>query len=246
MAFRPTVSFRVLLPLLLCWLACSAAWARTAPTLEPFEASFDVLDDGKRVGRATLSLKREGEHWVFTTDTTGERGMAGFLGARIHEQSRFRYEQGQLRSLDYRYRQKISFRERTRRIDFDWSTRRAREDDGKRRAEYALPATAIDRHLAVLALMLDLSAGRKTLEHPVAYKGEVEAWRFRESGRERLNTPAGALETVRLERVRENAARRTISWHAESMGWLPVRIEQIEPDGERYTLMLVRMQRGRS
>ncbi|MCU0754208.1 MAG: DUF3108 domain-containing protein [Xanthomonadales bacterium] len=220
------------------------ALARTLPTLEPFQASFDVLDDGKRVGRATLSLKREGEVWIFTTDTTGERGMAGFLGAKIHEQSRFRYERGQLQSLDYRYRQKISFRERTRRIDFDWASRRAREDDGKRRSEYALPDAAIDRHLAVLALMLDLSAGRSSFTHPVAYKGEVEAWRFRNGGRERLTTPDGPLDAIKLERIRENAARRTVSWHAESMGWLPVRIEQIEPDGERYTLTLVRMQRG--
>lgn len=205
-----------------------------------------MLDDGKRVGRATLSLKRDGELWVFTTDTIGDRGMAGFLGAKIHEQSRFRYDGGRLRSLDYRYRQKISFRERTRRIDFDWTHRRAREDDGKRRFEYALPDATIDRHLAVLALMLDLSAGRSAFAHPVAYKGEVESWRFRDAGRERLSTPDGALETVRLERVRENAARRTVSWHAAALGWLPVRIEQVEPEGDRYTLSLVRMQRGRS
>lgn len=234
-------SLRLLLILSLsCWLGSTPL---TAATLSPFTARFDFLDDGQRVGRATLTLRREGRDWVFTTDTQGERGLAGFLGAKIHEQSRFRESGGQLSGLSYRYRQKISFRERKRSIDFDWSARRAREDDGKTRSEYALTGATIDRHMAVLALMLDLGAGRNTFAHPVAYKGQVESWRFRQSGRERLNTPAGALDTVRLERVRDNAARRTVSWHAESLGWLPVRIEQVEPDGERYTLALVAIDR---
>lgn len=220
------------------------AHARPA-SLSPFTASFDVLDGGKRVGSATLTLRRDGPDWVFTTDTQGERGLAGFLGAKIHEQSRFRVSRGQLTSLAYRYRQKISFRERTRSIDFDWTTRRAREDDGKTRSEYALADAVIDRHIAVLALTLDLAAGRREHQHPVAYKGEVETWRFRREGTERLNTPAGALDTVRLARVRENVGRRTVSWHAESLGWLPVRIEQVEPDGARYTLALTRIDRGR-
>lgn len=234
-------SLRLLLILSLSgWLASTPL---SAATLSPFTARFDVLDDGKRVGRATLTLRREGSDWIFTTDTQGERGLAGFLGAKIQEESRFREANGQLSGLSYRYRQKISFRDRKRSIDFDWATRRAREDDGKNRSEYALSEATIDRHIAVLALMLDLGAGRKTFAHPVAYKGEVEAWRFRQTGRERLDTPTGALDTVRLERIRDNATRRTVSWHAETLGWMPVRIEQVEPDGERYTLALVSVER---
>jgi hypothetical protein len=40
--------------------------------------------------------------------------------------------------------------------------------------------------------------------------------------------------------LRENSERSTLSWHAARWSFLPVVIEQIEPDGKRYRMVLKR------
>ncbi len=68
---------------------------------------------------------------------------------------------------------------------------------------------------------------------PVASKGKIESWRFLVVGTEEIQTGNGRISAVRVERVRENSERKTVSWHASAYRYLPVKVEQIEPDGER-------------
>jgi len=55
----------------------------------------------------------------------------------------------------------------------------------------------------------------------------------------RSRAPGGALEALRVERVRENPGRTTTSWLAPALGWLPVRIVQREADGETIEMRLL-------
>lgn len=215
--------------------------APMAQALEAFAGEYEVYQDGDRIGVAQLKLTAivDGK-WLFTTVTEGEGGMAGFLGARVEETSTLYEQDGQLGTRQYAYKQKVAWRDRERSLQVDMASGAVDERDRKQRWNYHAEGPVLDRHALVLAVSQDLAADGQVHPHAVAHKGEVSEWRFEQGQPENVVTGVGTMRAVRLERIRDNKERRTISWHAEQFGWLPVVIEQIEPDGKQYRMQLKR------
>jgi len=66
--------------------------------------------------------------------------------------------------------------------------------------------------------------------------------RYERAGTEKVEVPGGTFDAVLLRRVGEPGADRkriARSWFAESLGWMPVQIEQSEKKGDTFTLKLV-------
>jgi len=234
----------VLLQVALLTCGLSAAFAASAVT--PFEGEYAVFENDKRIGTAKLSLQMTGKNrFTFLTDTEGDRGLAGFLGAEIHERSDLERVDGRLRSRHYWYEQNVAFRTRKRVIGFDYDKQVASEDDGKNPSRYAIGKHVFDRHAVVLGLAEELAQAKPgqpivSLSPSVAHKGEVSAWQFQVLAKETVVTGEGSVETLKVQRMRANKERVTSSWHAKRWGYLPVRIEQVEPDGERFRMELLR------
>jgi hypothetical protein len=211
--------------------------ARDAGAPAPFEHRYEVLRNGSPLGEATLALRHvEGATWVFTTRTRGTRGLAGLAGAAIDERSEFTWRDGRPELLRYRYRQDVAFRTRERALDRAGANA-IDSRDGDRRHRLAFEPGTMDRHLVVLAIGADLARGADgELRYRVADRDHVEWHRYRVAGRERI----GALDTIRVERLRDNAGRTTTSWLAPALGYAPARIVQREADGETIELRLRR------
>lgn len=234
-------------PLILTFLAAlvmTAEVAAAAPA--PFEADYTVSRNGKALGDMRSRLTRAGDATlVYRSVTEGRNGLAGLLGVRIEEESHLGVDGSGLRSSAYRYRQEMVARkrERTLRIEADG---RVTETDNDRRWQYTASGAALDRHSVVLAIAARLCEGVSegvVFDLPVADKGEVEPWRFLVSGRERIDTGKGSVDAIRIERVRKDSERKTVSWHAPEMDFLPVKVEQVEPDGEVLLSVLQRYER---
>jgi len=252
-------------------MMASAANAQTAASalvsdfkIPEFKAQYALYQNGKLLGVSEISLKKNGNSYQFSTNSSSEGGVASLVGgASISEASVFRPEAMKLYSMNYRYEQRISFKKRKREILFDWRKNQAREDDGKNVISYLLSPGAIDRHLVVLALAQDLSRSAvsfsntaslpaadnqapsalptvRNFSHLVAYKGTVEPWQFRLTGVESVKTDLGMIQAEKIERVRapSGSGRSTTSWHAARYNYLPIRILQREPDGETLEMRL--------
>ncbi len=71
---------------------------------------------------------------------------------------------------------------------------------------------------------------------------DLEDMRYTRGTTQTLNVPAGTFKTLVMQREGEPGDdRRRVgrSWFAESLGWLPVQIEQTEKKGDTVTLKLV-------
>lgn len=226
--------------------APAPAWAADAP-VRPFHAEYATLRNGDEIGRTTLALVDDGGgNWRLTSETRGTAGLAKLAGIHIVETSRFRWKNGRPEAVEYDYRQEGALRQRTRHAAFDWTAGEAAVSEGGKDHRYPIAAGTIDRQSVTLGLASDLLRGADTFEYRVAVKDHVETMRYARGATERVQVPAGSFETQLMRREGEPGSDRkrvSRSWFAESLGWLPVQIEQTEKNGDTVTLKLVSVRR---
>jgi hypothetical protein len=215
------------------WLLISAAAAAQAAPPQHVELSFDVLRNGASVAQLEQQLQHNGRFYELTESWSG-KGFYALLGSARRTSRGLVGEDGlqPLRFTDERTGRS------TASASFDWRaktiTRRYR---GEPRTE-PLPANAHDR-LAFLfdfafspppegKVSFELMDGRGQSRHVYSVDGE-----------ERLKTPAGEFDTLRL--VRRTRGELAEIWLATERSYLPVRVRVTEKDGTRYDQVLVKI-----
>ncbi len=230
---------RVLLVSML-FLTAASAFAADAP-LQPFQADYQVLRNGKELGHATLQLRAVSDgDWEFSSQTHGTVGMASLLGLDVVEKSTFRWNAGKPQCLHYSYAQKAAIKSRNLGIECDWSGKVASTHDNGKDRTVSLDAQAMDRNLVTVALMAGLKSGAADLDYRVVEKDKVSDQHYVNGGHETLALAGGNIDAIKVERDRGGDSKRsTTSWFAPQRGFLPVQIEQVEKNGETITMRLL-------
>ena len=221
----------------------SSAFANAASSVPAFSAEYSVSRNGSELGRTTIELIENADATsTLRTATVGTSGLARLAGLDVVEESTVRWRDGRPETVAYDFRQQAALRNKRRHAVFDWDNREVHMTDGDHDARYALVDGTVDRHALTLALVSDLGRDVQTYIYKVAMKDAIEDVRYVNCGETRVNVPAGDYDTLCLERKREK--RTSTSWFARSIGWLPVRIEQVEKKGDTITLQLVSLKRA--
>ncbi|MBB5014600.1 DUF3108 domain-containing protein [Rehaibacterium terrae] len=226
---------------LILTLAALAAGSAEASPLRGYTAEYEVLRNGSAIGRAQVRLQPlSGDRWELHSLTRGTAGLAALVGIEIDERSQFRWQDGRPETLAYRYRQSGAIRTRERRVDVDPAAGRVISTDRDREYRFDLQPGTLDRQAVTLAIGRDLAAGKRDgLEYRVVDRDDYELQRYRVTGDETVQVPAGAIRAVRVERVRETPGRSTTTWMDPAREYLPVRMVQREPKGETIEMRLV-------
>jgi hypothetical protein len=129
----------------------------------------------------------------------------------------------------------------TQRVWFDWRAKTiTRRYKGDERTE-PLPAGTQDRLSFLLALSYLSQKGGPVSLYIADARG-MSHHTYRLNGRERLKTPAGEFDAVKLIR-RKDEGDVSEMWLATELGYLPVRILIVEEDGTRYEHVATRILR---
>ncbi len=212
-----------------------------ASRLSPFEAHYSVARNGKTQGEAVLQLARvpgTSDRWELSMTVQANRGLAGLVGFREQEVSQLQDAGDGWRLLSYRRERDAALSSRGEAAEFDWEQGSARVKLDKSTLDVALEPGTVDPSSLFLRIAADLLAGRSPGTYPVLRKGKLEQWPFKVLRVETLD----GRETAVVERVRDHDRRKTISWLAADLGYLPVRMEQIEKN-DTLVLSLVSMER---
>lgn len=230
-------------------LAMVAPALATDAAIKPFHADYATLRNGSELGRTTLDLSDNGDgSWTLRSETHGTSGMARLAGVHIVETSRFRWKDGRPEAMVYDYRQDAAFKQKIRHAGFDWKAGEVHVTEGDGDFRYAIAPGLIDRQSVTLALASDLMRDATHFDYKVAVKDRIEEMRYARGGDEKLRVPAGEFATVLMQREGEPGSDRkrvARSWFAQSLGWLPVQIEQTEKKGDTVTLQLVSVSHGK-
>ena len=242
------IAMRILLAALaFAATATSASAAGDATPFAPFHAEYAAVRNGESLGTTTLVLSDNHDGtWTLRSETTGTSGLAKLAGIHIVETSHFRWHDGRPVAIDYDYRQDSAIKKRTRHAVFDPKTGEALVEEGGESFRYATAPDLIDRHAVTVALAADLKRGATGFDYKVAVKDHIEDMRYERAGTEKVEVPGGTFDAVLLRRVGEPGTDRkriARSWFAESLGWMPVQIEQSEKKGDTFTLKLVSVHR---
>jgi hypothetical protein len=209
------------------WLLISAAAAaaEAAPPAQ-VELAYDILRNGSGIAEVVHQVQHDGRSYQLVETWKG-RGFYALRGTARRSSHGLISAEG-LKPLEF-----IDERagRRRARVRFDWQAKTViQEYRGEPRTE-PLPRDAHDR-LAFLfdfafappdggEVAFDLLDGRGQSRHVYSI-----------AGRERVVTPAGPFEALKL--VRETREERAEIWLATERSYLPVRILLTDKDGTRY------------
>lgn len=206
-----------------------------ADELKPFSASYTA--DWKQLpisGSAERSLKtRDDGTWQLSFN-------ASMLVASLNEESTFRMDEAAIKPLSYTFERSGLGKGKKIEQTFNWEAKQITGSDRGDPIKLPLNAGLLDKSTYQIALQNDVAEGKKTMSYQVIDGDEVETYDFRVLGQEAVNTKAGMIDAIKVERVRDptQSKRKTTLWFAKDWGYLLVALNQVEKDGKEYQIML--------
>jgi hypothetical protein len=213
-------------PLACLILLLFALTATAAPSLpEHFVATFSVRSHGTKLGQTRWTLVRDSENLYRFESVTRASGLLSlFLSGERRESSQWHYRGDRLQPLGYRYH-RSGRQGRSVKVRFDWEQGVAYNTTEGHTWKVEVKSGTLDKLLYLLALMLDVRAGKTELTYTVADGGHPKPYHASVLGRETLSTRLGTLETLKVSSQPAGDAPRTLLWLAPSLQYLPVQVE---------------------
>jgi hypothetical protein len=222
--------------LLLAFSSISAA----AQPPKPFNAEYEVRQNGRLLGSAQMQWKDLGNNrWQLTTNTRGD-GVASIAGVHINETSILQWANDGAETASYQYSQNVAWKKKQRSMQVNAAKKVIEFSDNSKTNQIPYQSGAVDRHSFLTALMSQVAEGKRdNLQVKVADKQSINTQTYRTAGNVNLKTLLGNYQTVKLERVREDSdGRSTQVWLAREKNWIPLRMLQTEPDGSTLELRI--------
>lgn len=225
-----------------------AATAIAAMTLKPFRATYSAAMNGLPLGfPVVVELVRgtnpggprtgadDAESWLLAL--TAKSTMIHY-----HEQSSFRWHDCASSPVRYRFDVKGLGINRKLWLDFDHATHKASGQSRKGPLSYVFPADATDELSLGFAARCLLARGMSEVHFNAATINGMKKLSYRNSGKEKIKTPLGTFDTLRIDRIRKaNDKRRSTVWVAPSLDYLMVKMEHVENVGVRGTVLLKKL-----
>jgi hypothetical protein len=202
---------------------------------KPFTASYTA--DWKQLpmsGTAERSLTQNGNGtWTLSF-------KASMMIAALSEQSTLRIDKDVLLPQTYSFERGGLGKTKKVNLDFDWSSNTVTGTDRGDAIKLPLNPGVLDKSTYQLALQRDVAAGKKSMHYQVVDGDTIDTYDFRVEGSEAVQTKAGKVDAIKVERVRDPTQNKriTVLWFAKDWDYLLVRLQQVETDGKEYNIML--------
>ncbi|MGM0595207.1 MAG: DUF3108 domain-containing protein [Pseudomonadota bacterium] len=220
---------------LLFFLLLMVVLPLSAATFKPFDAKYEVEYNGFKVGEMRQSLKkRDDGTYLMQTEAYATGVAAWFARDRVIERSIWRYHEGVIRPLSYRYHYAGGRKkELEERLEFDWEAMKVNSSYKGREEQLPLSVGVYDKQLYQLVLRHELGQGKRRFEYAVADRGRLRDYHFELVGEEQIETPFGKMNAVKLRK--EDAEL----WLLRAFDYLVARLEKSD-DGDHMVSRIVR------
>lgn len=202
--------------------------AQQLSELAPFEIEYDVGNNLISAGVANLSLKRDGDEWVYSLTTTPS-GIFKLTGkGKIQEITVINTsDEAIFKPSRYTFRQD---EEAKRNVDawFNWDDNELRyKARNKDMVTEEISDPILDRLSVTLAVMELLKTGFQHAELQVFDAGRIKTVVFQNEGKGIVSTPLGNFDVIQVRSYNRDGkrTRETVTQFAPKLDYVPVMFE---------------------
>jgi len=240
---RPVATLGALLS-----LSCAVSFpANAEPTScpQPFTVTLDVEWHGMNAGTSTLQLKRNSAtDYTYTSSNKASGFFKLAIPDTITQTSNFTIVDGKVRPGTYVGDDGSSDTDKDVSLNFDWKKNLVTGTAENKPVSEQLEPGVQDSLSVQVALMCALAAGQSPKSFQLIDKDKIKEYQYRREGDATLDTPVGKLDTVVYTSQRVGANRLTRLWIAPSLGYLPVRAEQLRKGKRELQLKVSAVERS--
>ena len=225
--------------ILLLLLALCYAQTNAEDLTKGFVASYSLHSMGTRFADMTRSFSKQADgEYVYLSETRTVGLLALFRKDHIVEKSTWHFAAGQLQPMLYSYEHTGGKKDRDVIVKFDWPNRRIINSINGSSWHMPIQAYIMDKLLYQLAIMYDLEKGKRNISYTIADGGKIKNYDFELVGEDQLTTPIGEFSALKLLRHKPNSRRKTVIWCARELGYMPVKVENVENNGRETTAII--------
>lgn len=210
--------------------------------LRPFVAEYEAHYNGKRLGKAMMSLEVSGGVYLMNYRMDATKGFARIVGAKFREEGSFRVTHEGIEPIQFKHVSKAFLSKTKWHAEFDTVSEQV-HGEYKGDAYRLSNATEL---LDPLTLFVDghirLQAGEREWWQPTVMKGESRDYLFVRGAAEAIVTSGcGDIVAEKLTRTRQESSALQDTWYAPEMVLAPIRVRNVQRDGDVLDLKLSRL-----
>jgi len=244
-AAKPFFANSLQLPAVLLMLGfLSPAAATDSQPYPEFTAVYDVRMNGIRVAEARFSLHRlDNGDYVYRRKATSV-GIASFFGKKVATAtSRWRYNNNWIQVLEYESSDEDGDANDNLHLIFDWETAQVKNVSSADPWQTKMPQGTLDKLAMQLALLFELREGGTEFQYPVAHEGRIKHYRFKQTGKEKIELPMGEYNSLVVERLDDDRDKTRV-WSVPELNYFPVRFQEHKKSGVEIELSLRKIEFG--
>jgi hypothetical protein len=212
-----------------CLLLASLAQANNDPKPFPFMVTYATSLNGMPLGIDLHMRMAAAENGLWQLALDARSRMM-----KYHESSLFRWEDCRAEPVRYRFDFSGFSVDRKLWLDFDHEKKTASGESRKGPITFAFPDDVTDELGLSFAARCQLLRGANEVTYNTATTKGMRTLTYRIVGQEKLKTPLGKFDAIRVERKREaGEKRRSTLWLAPSLGYIMIKMEHVEKLGVR-------------
>jgi hypothetical protein len=235
---------RKLLWVLVGLLALPTAYA-DGSALEPYVATYAVTYRGMDAGKLRMELRRDSQSNRYTFETQAEPSFLARLvvGRNAVERTTFEATSNGIRPLEWYLEDGKKGASGDGHLTFDWQANKVTGQFEGARVELPTQPGLQDRLSMQVAVPAALVKGEEPKSVVMVNGDKTREYIYVRGAREAVTTALGKLDTVIYESTRPGSDRVSKVWHAPSLEYLPVRVEQQRKGKVETVMVLVALER---
>jgi len=219
-------------------VSVAASVVATARAMPPahVEIAYEVRHDGEPIADIVSRLQHDGKRYE-VSETWRGRGVYYLLG-EARRTSRGEVTPDGLRPVEFT--DKRPYRKVTSAV-FDWAAGKLTLDHKGETSTRPIPEHAHDRLTSFFGAAFGATGTQPITQNVTDGRG-VSRYVYLNAGHERVTTPAGEFDAVKLVKQKDSPDDREAEiWLADRLGGLPVRILITDKDGTRIDQVATRI-----
>jgi hypothetical protein len=240
--------------LLLSLIGCTVASGQDStqqptvpqPTmLQSYVATYSASFRGIDGGTLRMELRRDPAtgHYTFETRANPTVLASFFVSSNAFERTTLEVAATGLRPIGWEADDGRSGVKNDGKLQFNWQEHNVSGSFEGKPVSLPLAEGTAELQTIQLAAMFKMQNSQEPTAFAVVNGDKIQEYSYARVGTETLDTKLGKLDTTIYESARKGSSRVSRIWHAPSLGFVPVKAEQIRKGKVETVLILITLKR---